>query len=51
MALKLCALARGIVLGTPTGCRERASESSDPGMVSSTQDSQCSIHHSEESLT
>lgn len=25
MALRLCALARGIVLGTPTGCRERAS--------------------------
>lgn len=51
MALELCALARSIVLGTPTGCRERASESSDPGMVSSIQDSQCWVHHLEESLT
>lgn len=39
MALKLCGLARNVVLGTPTACMERASESSDPGMVSLTQDS------------
>lgn len=39
MALKLCGRARTIVLGTPTACMERALESSDPGMVFSTLDS------------
>lgn len=37
MALKLCGLARNLVLGTPTACMERASESNDPGMMSSIQ--------------
>lgn len=39
MALKLGGLARNGVLGTPTACMGRPSESSHPGMVSLTQDS------------